>query len=111
MSETSTHLWAFSALLASDPEAGKLNLRHLQLLALIVEHGQPLSRVDAAAVLECSPGIITRTADRLVEIGFLTRTDSADDRRVSEMEATPLGRAVNERVRSYFEHARPKIAA
>lgn len=110
MSDTSSHLWAFSALLASDPEAGKLHTRHLQLLALIVEHGQPLARVDAAAVLECSPGIITRTADRLVEIGFLTRRDSALDRRISELEATALGRAVNERIRKYFEHARP-IAA
>jgi DNA-binding MarR family transcriptional regulator len=97
-------------LLASDSDAGKLHTRHLQLLALICENGAPLTRLDAAAVLEISPQAITRTADRLIEVGFLTRTDCPDDRRVSEMDATDLGRAVNERVRSYYEHASP-IAA
>jgi DNA-binding MarR family transcriptional regulator len=110
MSTTATHLWAFSALLAADPAMGKLNPRHLQLLALVCDNGVPLARGDAAAVLEISAPTISRTADRLIEIGLLTRTDSADDRRVSEISATALGRAVNERVRSYFEYAKP-IAA
>lgn len=103
--DTHGHLAAFSTLLAHDPDASRLHMRDLQIVALLVAHAQPLSVGAVAALLNVSSPHVSRTADKLVQRGLLARNPSASDRRIALLEPTPAGRALDERVREHFQAA------
>ena len=105
------HLAAFSALLARDEIAGRLHMRDLQIIALLIAHDTPMTIGTVAALLEVSSPHISRIADKLVERGLLERTHSTEDRRVALLTPTAQGRALDQRVRAHFADAMPKTAA
>jgi DNA-binding MarR family transcriptional regulator len=70
----------------------------LSALATIVGAGRiTLSRLAEAERVQ--PPSITRVVDRLVTLGFVTRTQSDEDRRVAWVAVTDDGRALVENVR------------
>lgn len=105
------HLAAFSALLARDEIAGRLHMRDLQIIALLIAHDVPMTVGTVAALLEVSSPHISRIADKLVERGLLARTHSTEDRRIALLAPTGEGRALDERVRAHFANAMPATAA
>lgn len=101
-----THLAAFSTMLAHDADAGKLNQRDLQLLALLCAHENPLSVGQMATMIGLSSSHAGRVVDKLTLRGFVTRgRDTANDRRVVMVEPTAAGRALDARVRQHFERS------
>jgi DNA-binding MarR family transcriptional regulator len=99
---TAQHLAAFSSLLASDNEAGKLNQRDLQLLALLVVHDTPMSVGQIATMVSLSPSHAGRVIDKLVTRKLIERISGAD-RRTAQLRPTAAGRALDARVRRHFE--------
>ena len=91
-----------SALLAQDQQASWLHTRHLLALRTVCEHWRPLSVHALAALIDATPSTTSRTADRLVAEGLLTRTDNPDDRRVALLEPTQAGRDLNARIARYL---------
>lgn len=100
---TQSHLAAFSALLAHDAQAGRLNMRDLQVLALVVSNREPIGVGEMATMLSISPPAASRIANKLVDRGLLRRFGIPTDRRIALLEPTPEGHALNDQVRSYFE--------
>jgi DNA-binding MarR family transcriptional regulator len=95
---TMTHLWAFSALIAADAEAGRLHTRHLQILGALCAEATPVSVSSLAAALDIEQGALSRHALRLADRGLLTRAESPADRRITLLAPTPAGRALNDRM-------------
>lgn len=62
----------------------------LQLLQLI-EHAQPVSLKTLAGDMRLTPGAITQLVDGLVQIGYIKRTPSAEDRRVTVVALSEAG--------------------
>lgn len=62
----------------------------LQLLQLI-EHAQPVSLKTLADNMRLTPGAITQLVEGLVQAGYVDRTPSAADRRVTVVALTPIG--------------------
>jgi DNA-binding MarR family transcriptional regulator len=62
----------------------------LQLLQLI-EHAQPISLKTLASDMRLTPGAITQLIDGLVDAGYVQRTASTADRRVTVAALTPAG--------------------
>jgi DNA-binding MarR family transcriptional regulator len=108
MSTTTTHLAAFSSLLAHDEEAGLLHMRDLQIIALLVAHNVPLAVGAVATLLSISSSHVSRVTDKLVGRGLLMRAASLNDRRIALLEPTAAGRALDERVRAHFRSATPE---
>lgn len=65
----------------------------LQLLQLI-EQQQPVSLKLLAASMHLTPGAITQLVEGLVRAGYVTRTESSEDRRVMVVTLTPEGAKV-----------------
>lgn len=105
MTPQADHLFAFSAMLAADSEAGQLHTRHLQVIGLLCAQG-PLSVSAVAALTELDGPTISRLAIILAERGLLTRTEAPQDRRMTLLTATQTGRALDARVRAHFAAAR-----
>jgi DNA-binding MarR family transcriptional regulator len=99
---TTSHLAAFSSLLAHDEEAGALHMRDLQVIALLVSHRTPLSVGAIATLLSISSSHVSRVTDKLVGRGLLGRVASPTDRRIALVEPTEAGRALDDRVRAHF---------
>lgn len=98
-----THLEAFSTLLAQDGDAKQLHMRDLQIIALLVEQGEPLSVSTMATMLSVSIPHISRLGERLVARGFAQCAWNETDRRRLMYSPTAEGRALDERVRGHFE--------
>lgn len=105
LSATASHLAAFSHLLANDSVAGKLHMRDLQVIALVVDRGQPMTVGEIAGTLSVTSPYISRLVEKLVTQGLLKRTTRASDRRLVLLDATPAARALDERVRQQFAAA------
>jgi DNA-binding MarR family transcriptional regulator len=58
----------------------------------------PQRQADLAAVMESDSATITRTIQRLERAGFVRRTPSTADRRVTIVEATPASQALRREV-------------
>ena len=101
MSTPYAHLAAFSSLLARDEDAGRLNTRHVQLVSEICAHA-PISIGELAIKSHLSPSQTSRLVDFLTERGFISRTVNPSNRRISLLEPTPAGRALDSRVRAHF---------
>jgi DNA-binding MarR family transcriptional regulator len=76
--------------------AGPLNdcpmsLPQLRALSLIAASERGLSGRDLAATLGVGASAITPLVDRLVERGFVLRTEDAHDRRIARLHATESG--------------------
>lgn len=110
-SPTSAHLIAFTSLLAADEEAGKLNTRDLQVLALLVAGAAPLTVGQVAEALAISSSHCGRLIDRLVQRGLLDRMHSPTDRRICRLVPTKAGRALDKRVSAHYHAANPATAA
>lgn len=112
MTPTSAHLIALSHMLAMDPEAGTLNTRDLQIVALLVAHKHKLPVGQIAEMLKISSSHCSRLTDRLVERGFLARSAHHADRRIVLLQPTKAGRALDTRVsRAYWSAADATAAA
>lgn len=108
--EASTHLLAFSSLLARDPDAGRLNIRDLQILTMIVDAGHPISGVDVARTVKISGSQVTKVVDRLELHGLIRRGRTKEDRRLVTLSPTDQGRDLDRRIRAYFQAAKPHAA-
>ena len=62
----------------------------LQLLQLI-EQRQSASLKTLASDMHLTPGAITQLVEGLVRAGYVTRTESSEDRRISVVALTPAG--------------------
>lgn len=103
---SAAHLWTFSALLSADPEIRTLNMRHLQLLALICRCDQAISIGALASLTDRQSYAVSRAVDRLVERKLIDRVQSTDDRRMTDVTATLAGHALDRRVLAFFDAAR-----
>lgn len=65
----------------------------LQVLHLIRQH-QPISLKKLAAELHLTPGAITQLIDSVVGAGYVTRSESNEDRRITVVSMTEAGTAV-----------------
>lgn len=105
LSATASHLTAFSHLLANDSIAGKLNMRELQIIALLADGGKAMTIGDIAGALTLSSSYLSRVVEKLVKLGFVKRAAQASDRRLVLIAVSTSGRALNERVRQQFASA------
>jgi DNA-binding MarR family transcriptional regulator len=76
-------------ILASQPDAN-MTCRQIAILALVAEYPGESNKI-LARTLGVSAPVVTRTADKLVELGLLKRRTSIMDRRLVELTATPAG--------------------
>jgi DNA-binding MarR family transcriptional regulator len=93
---------ALYAMLARDDEARDLHIQHLLLLGAICVQPRPLTLARAAELIGLSYEQTTRLARRLIEAGFLMRQWDPDDARRHAVAPTPLGKALDARVRAYI---------
>lgn len=75
---------------------------------LILAGEAPQSATAVAADLGVHPSNATRTCDRLVAAGLLSRQQAEDDRRRVELTLTESGRRLVDQV---MEHRRARVAA
>jgi DNA-binding MarR family transcriptional regulator len=80
--------WPF--IVAADTDAN-MTCRQMAILALVAEH-PGLSNGPIAGALKISRPVITRAADKLVELGLLLRVQDDEDRRKVCMTVTASGR-------------------
>lgn len=83
---------------------------HLQLLHLIKQH-QPLSLKRLAVELRLTPGAITQQVESVVQAGYVTRTESSEDRRITVVSLTPSGVAVCKRLERMKQELLTKVVA
>jgi len=80
-----THLYQINRRIgqqsAGDMGAENLTMHQMQTL-LFIKHEQPVRMRELADELHISPGSATLLADRLVESGWLIRTQDGNDRRI-----------------------------
>ncbi len=57
----------------------------------VIEHGEPTSLKQLASDMHLTPGAITQLVDGLVAPGYLQRTPSREDRRVTTVALTEAG--------------------
>jgi DNA-binding MarR family transcriptional regulator len=79
--------WPF--VIAADADAN-MTCRQMAILALVAEH-PGLSNGPIAGALKISRPVITRAADKLVELGLLLRVQDNEDRRKVCMTVTAAG--------------------
>jgi DNA-binding MarR family transcriptional regulator len=101
MTSIAPHLAALSALIAQDAEAGQVNTRQLQLLALLSSETEPMTIVAAATRLGVSQSRMSRVASALVDKGLVTSTEDRYCRRAVLLRPTRIGRDLDSRVRGY----------
>lgn len=84
--------------LAADVDAN-MTCRQMAILALVAEHpGQ--SNQPIAASLGISRPVVTRAADRLVELTLITRVQCREDRRKVKLTITAAGLRLLNRIRA-----------
>lgn len=76
-------------LLASQPDAN-MTCRQVAILALVAEYPGESNKI-IAKTLGLSAPVVTRTADKLIELGLMKRHVSTVDRRMVELTVTPAG--------------------
>lgn len=76
--------------IAADADAN-MTCRQMAILAVAAEY-PGLSNGPIAAVLDISRPVVTRAADRLVELGLLLRMQDDEDRRKVRLTVTAAGR-------------------
>lgn len=74
---------------ASQPDAN-MTCRQIAILALVAEHPNESNKI-LARTLGLSAPVVTRTADKLVELGLMKRHTSIMDRRKVALVVTPAG--------------------
>jgi DNA-binding MarR family transcriptional regulator len=67
-----------------------MTCRQVAILALVAEHPGESNKIIAETLGLPKP-VVTRTADKLIELGLLKRRTSVMDRRKVEMTVTPAG--------------------
>lgn len=98
----SAHLAAFSTMLARDRDTAQLHIRDLQVIAFLVSQGIPVSVGVVAAQLGLSSPSVSRIAVKLASLKLITRAEHPDDLRITLLEPTLAGRALDDRVRANF---------
>jgi MarR family 2-MHQ and catechol resistance regulon transcriptional repressor len=93
-------LLGFTELTLKDSGLGESEFRILE--ALLHKGAMPVNTIGAKVFL--TPGSISVAIDRLLKRGFVTRTNSTEDRRVRTVDLTPAGRRLIEQV--FTAHAR-----
>lgn len=76
-------------ILASQPDAN-MTCRQIAILALVAEHPGESNKI-LARTLGLSAPVVTRTADKLVELGLMRRHIAVMDRRKVALVVTPAG--------------------
>jgi DNA-binding MarR family transcriptional regulator len=76
-------------ILASQPDAN-MTCRQIAILALVAEYPGESNKIIAETLGVPKP-VVTRSADKLIELGLLKRRTSVMDRRKVEMTVTPAG--------------------
>jgi DNA-binding MarR family transcriptional regulator len=76
-------------ILASQPDAN-MTCRQIAILALVAEYPGESNKIIAETLGVPKP-VVTRSADKLIELGLLKRRVSMMDRRKVEMTVTPAG--------------------
>jgi DNA-binding MarR family transcriptional regulator len=69
----------------------------------------PTRMRDLAESMACDASYVTAVVDRLQELGYATRAESASDRRVREVALTAKGELVAERLRRHFAEPPPEL--
>ncbi|MFP3975965.1 MAG: MarR family winged helix-turn-helix transcriptional regulator [Dehalococcoidia bacterium] len=88
----------------------ELNLTVAQLKSLIfVVCEERTSSRKLAAALQVTPSNVTGIVDRLVEQGFITRTQNPDDRRALLLQPTDKGQAALTKLRQGIETHQAEI--
>ncbi len=93
-------LLGFTEHTLKDSNLGESEFRILE--ALLHKGAMPVNAIGAKVFL--TPGSISVAIDRLLKRGFVTRTNSMEDRRVRTVDLTPAGRRLIEQV--FAAHAR-----
>ncbi|NPV59685.1 MAG: MarR family transcriptional regulator [Actinobacteria bacterium] len=68
------------------------------MLLLFIAEGGDVTAGEVAKYLCVTQGVITRTADRLLEKGLIARARDRDDRRVVRLTLTPEGKRLARRI-------------
>jgi len=76
-------------ILASRPDSN-MTCRQVAILALVAEYPGKSNNIIAETLGLPKP-VVTRSADKLIELGLLRRRTSVMDRRKVEMTVTPAG--------------------
>src|SRR5882757_3579802 len=69
----------------------------------------PIRMRDLAVTMTCDASYVTSVVDRLEELGYALRQESATDRRVREVALTIKGRRVVERLQRLFAEPPPEL--
>lgn len=88
------------ALRSLDAGQGKVNLAQFRALRVLDERG-PCTSGALATALQLHPSTVTRLGDRLLAVGYLTRTVKPDNRREVELDITRAGRQVVDAVLTF----------
>lgn len=96
------------ALIAESLASAEPTVTMPQLRVLILAGDAPQSATAVAEDLGVHPSNATRTCDRLVAAGLLSRRPAEDDRRRVELTLTDSGRRLVDQV---MEHRRARVAA
>lgn len=82
----------------------------LQVLHLIRQH-QPISLKVLAAELRLTPGAITQLVDGVVSAGYVTRSESSEDRRITVVSLTDAGTQVVKKLEQMKQTLLAKVVA
>ena len=83
--------------LAWAPDPPQLDIGQIDSLDLLVRH-RSWTMCEFATALGIDPSTATRAIGRLIEVGLAERHTSATDKRVTLVNATPLGRQTQRRI-------------
>lgn len=101
--ETSRYLTAFSAIVSATAGKDALNLRHMQVLAILCEADRPVRVPDLAQRIKLDRSWVTRIIDLLVKKKLVDRRDDPADRRQMILMPTRIGRNLNARTKETFD--------
>jgi DNA-binding MarR family transcriptional regulator len=76
------------------PLQHKITMPQFRVLVVLSTAGEPMRSGDLADALGVHPSTFTRTADRLVASGWVSRSVNPDNRRESLVALTPTGRRI-----------------
>jgi len=71
--------------------------------------GGPVRMRDLAATMACDASYVTTVVDRLEQLGYALRQESATDRRVREVALTTAGQRVVDRLQRLFAEPPPEL--
>jgi DNA-binding MarR family transcriptional regulator len=88
---------------------GELGLNPSHGRGLMSLAAGPSRMRDLAATMACDASYVTSVVDRLEELGYAVRQESATDRRVREVALTAKGTRVVERLQRLFAEPPPEL--